>query len=125
LVREEIPPKSQGFDAVWLTNSGLMGTVNIVSPHKAANVEQVTGALMSLDAQRCKGAFASGRYPTSDASGIARMMTSCSDADEVQYTIVRRPRGGFYVLGVSGEKHRSSAILEAGLKVHDAALIHR
>ena len=124
LPRTEISSQDQRFDGVWVADGGLMGAVNIVAPQAGSKVDDVSAVLLAFDAQACKGAFTSGRYPTQDGIGIGRLMTACTEptgSTEVQYTIAPRPSGGFYVLGVAGPGQNSPSILDAGKRIHEAA----
>lgn len=124
LPQARLPGEARRFGAVWEADGGLLGTVSIVTPRKATTrLEDVVAALLALDAKGCKGAFKSGRYPTEGSSGAGRLMTLCSDAryPEMQYTVVPRPDGGFYVLAVTGNGLDSQAVLDAGAKLHDVA----
>jgi hypothetical protein len=102
--REQIPADLKSNDAVWVADGGLVGTVRIVSQQGASSTEQLASYLMASDAQSCKGVFASGRYPTQQQSGSARLRTACDNSDneatEIDYTIALRPQGGFYVFAL-------------------------
>jgi hypothetical protein len=123
LPRDQIPAEARRFDAVWTADGGLIGMVTIVNPRGRSRVEEVVAALTAIDSKDCRGAFSSGRYPTDDA-GVGRLVTLCSGADplEVQYTVVGRRAGGFYVLGVTGRGVSSNVVLDAGTKLYDVAL---
>jgi hypothetical protein len=123
LPRDQVPAEAARFDAVWVADGGLIGTVHIVTGRGASSVDEVVASLTALDSKGCRGAFSSGRYPT-DETGVGRLVTLCSgvSAPEVQYTVVRRRAGGFFVLGVTGQETGANAVLEAGTRVYDVAL---
>jgi hypothetical protein len=123
LPRDQIPAEAARFDAVWIADGGLLGTVTIVAPRGGSTIEDVVASLTAQDSKDCRGAFSSGRYPTDD-TGVGRLVTLCSgsSAPEVQYTVVRRRAGGFFVLGVTGKEVSSSTVLEAGSRLYDVAL---
>jgi hypothetical protein len=123
LSRDQTPAEARRFDAVWTADGGLLGMVTIVNPRGGSRVEEVVAALTALDSKDCRGAFSSGRYPT-DEEGVGRLVTLCSGANplEVQYTVVRRRAGGFYVLGVTGRGVSSNVVLDAGTRLYDVAL---
>ena len=124
--RDQIPATSQQHDAVWTADNGIFGLLNIETSPQFSSADQAGASLMALDAQNCKGAFASGRYPTEPKSASARMMTACTGAErpsQVNYTIIPRSRGGFYVFAVIGESgDRAASAQEASVKLHNAAL---
>ena len=125
LSRDQITTELQRFDAVWTADNGLVGTVTILTQQAGSGAEQVAASLMSADAQSCRGAFASGRYPTQTETGVARLTTACrgsANPSEVSYTIAPRPSGGFYVIGVTGNGNRPETVHDAGARVHEAAL---
>lgn len=124
IAREELSTANQRFHAAWTADGGLVGAITIVPLHSAASTDVVAASLLAYDAQECKGAFTSGRYPTQDQTGLGRLMTSCAGINnpyENQYTIARRSAGGFYVIAVTGPGQSSRTILDAGTKLHEIA----
>jgi hypothetical protein len=126
--REQIPADLKSNDAVWVADGGLVGTVSIVSQQGASSTEQLASYLMASDAQSCKGVFASGRYPTQQQSGSARLRTACDNSDnkaiEIDYTIALRPQGGFYVFAlVATGGSGGQSVQQAGARLHEATLV--
>ena len=125
LPREQMLAALQQHDAIWLADGGLSGLLNIESSPSFSNAEQVATSLMAGDARTCRGAFASGRYPTEPETGSARLVTACSNTEKpshVNYTIAPRLRGGFYVFAIVGSPEGVPAVQGADARLHQAAL---
>lgn len=119
---EELKPEA-AVHAVW-TAPGLFGGLKILD---GDDPESVSTMVIASDAQECKENFLSGRLPTSEP-GVVSAKTACSDGRSkstvIEYTIVRRPKGGSYLFSVVGADtaalesvgKANSAIQEAAIK---------
>lgn len=120
-VVEDLKPDAAAH-AIW-TAPGLLGALKIL---EAENPENSSTIIMAMDAQGCKNNFLSGRLPTSEPN-VVRAKTACSsgssDSILIEYTIVRRPRGGSYVFSVIGSENApKEAVDRANSSIHDAAI---
>jgi len=118
----EIPDSLKFLDAIWKA-PGLIGGLQILdkqTPDTAASRR------IALDAQNCKGTFASGKLPAS--AGAVRVMTACTaDGKEprrTEYTVVQRNKGGVYmfILMGSGGGSAPTDVSDQSARVMDAAV---
>jgi hypothetical protein len=97
--KNEVPTQFATYDAVWVAPN-VVGTVKVVLSNIARSPQDISSALISSDAQTCKGSFASGVIPDRNSPAISTF-TGCqgTDAWSIYYSILPRKVGGFYVLG--------------------------
>lgn len=122
---EQLAPALRRHDVVWLAEGGLVGLMNIETSSSFSNADQVAASLLAADSETCKGAFVGGRDRTVPATGSTRLLTACRSVEkptEVDYTIVPRKRGGFYVFAVVGPPERAAMAQDWGARFHEAAL---
>lgn len=122
LTREQTPQNLQRHDTIWTAEGGITGIVNVEI--SVGGLDQVASGLTDADQRSCQGAFASARYPSDAGAEGARLMTACTGSNNpthVGYSIVPRPKGGFYVFAVMGGEDKATVVHDMALKVHEAA----
>ena len=124
LTPDEVPPELRSFDAVWTTQSGILGIVSVLLPGAFDNLDKVATAVIARDSNLCKGRFVSAKQDTPNATGI-RVITGCDASQnptQGSYTVVARPKGGFYVFAVFGRAQERESAKEIDGRVSEAAL---
>jgi hypothetical protein len=116
----DIPESLRFLDAIWKA-PGVIGGLQILEKQTPISA---SSQRIAVDAQNCRGTFASGKLP---ASGSAvRVMTACTtggkEARRTEYTIVQRKKGGVYVFITMASGNTNIDVSEHGTRVMDAAL---
>jgi hypothetical protein len=116
----DIPESLKFLDAIWKA-PGVIGGLQILEKQTPISA---SSQRIAVDAQNCRGTFASGKLP---ASGSAvRVMTACTtdgkEARRTEYTIVQRKKGGVYVFITMASGNTNTDVSEHGTRVMDAAL---
>jgi len=97
----------RGYDAVW-TAPNLLGAIRVFPDSDPRDIDGITAALTSKEAQDCKGKFASSRLPVpAGAEGVvlARLAIACDQTSSAYYgyyTVLFRKKGGTYLSLVGG-----------------------
>ena len=103
LSRTETPVAVAATGAGWQSDEAA-GFVTIVPPKEGIKGLDVASAVVAMDAQDCKGKFASGRTSELvDSDVVFRGFSSCEDSEGPrisQYFIVSRKKGGFVLFSV-------------------------
>jgi hypothetical protein len=103
LSRAETPIGVASHGAAWKSDEAV-GFVRIVPPMDGIKGLDVASAVVAIDAQDCKGKFASSRTSELvDSDVVFRGFSSCEDSGGArlsQYFIVSRKKGGFVVFSV-------------------------
>ena len=103
LSRTETPVAVAATGAGWRSDEAA-GFVTIVPPKEGIKGLDVASAVVAMDAQDCKGKFASGRTSELvDSDVVFRGFSSCEDSSGPrisEYFIVSRKKGGFVLFSV-------------------------
>ncbi|HEX9469641.1 MAG TPA: hypothetical protein VF957_08865 [Bradyrhizobium sp.] len=103
LSRTETPIAVASTGAAWQSDEAI-GFVRIIPPKDGIKGLDVASAVVAMDAQDCKGKFASGRTSELvDSDLVFRGFSSCDDSGGArisQYFIVSRKKGGFVLFSV-------------------------
>lgn len=116
----DIPASLKFLDAIWKA-PGLLGGLQILDTHTP---DTASSRRIAIDAQNCKGTFASGKLPAS--GGAVRVMSACTVEGKAprrtEYTVVRRGKGGVYLFILMGSGNAPADVGEHGTRVMDAAV---
>jgi hypothetical protein len=117
-------PKIKG-DARWIVPGEEIGLVSVRPGLNKDQQMALGGDLISEDARRCEGKFASGSMPD-DEKGMARAFTLCDFGDvtvSMYYFTIPRPKGGAYVIatGSMGDALTASEAKRKHESFRDAA----
>jgi hypothetical protein len=113
--REEMPPIVKNADVAW-HGDGTFGTLMIISPPHAANLDTYASDLIGADARDCPGEFMTARVPDPDMRNARRLMTFCSFGGNgslsAHYTLLPMPGGVAYQFTIVGRAGREAASVE-------------
>jgi hypothetical protein len=114
LTRSEIPTELASFGAAWKADKAL-GGVKIFLPRPGLTGLEIASDLIGVDAQTCKGKFASARSSELvDSDVVFRASSSCAESDNerwAEYFIAPRSNGGFVafmVLAVTAAERQAN-----------------
>lgn len=103
LTRTETPIAVASTGAAWSSDEAA-GFVRIIPPKDGIKGLDVASAVVAMDAQDCKGKFASARTSELvDSDVVFRGFSSCDDSEGArisEYFIVSRKKGGFVLFSV-------------------------
>jgi hypothetical protein len=113
--REENPPLVRNADVAW-QGDGTLGTLLIINPSNAANLDAYASDLIGADARGCPGEFMTARVPDPDMRNARRLMTFCGlgggESVSVHYMLLPMPGGVAYQFTIVGRAGREAASVE-------------
>jgi hypothetical protein len=113
--RDENPPLVRNADVAW-QGDGTLGTLLIISPSNAANLDAYASDLIGADARGCPGEFMTARVPDPDMRNARRLMTFCGlgggENVSVHYMLLPMPGGVAYQFTIVGRAGREAASVE-------------
>jgi hypothetical protein len=120
---EDISPRLQHHDAVWLADN-LVGSIRVLAGTRGASANAVKGALLADDSSVCKGKFASAALPMEGNPDGFSLFTACEGQEDwsINHILLPRRKGGHYLFMIMGTANTGEAVKSTGGMFRDAAV---